>query len=116
MVTYEAVEARAKPKPKQRPTGSANRTITHEAAGPDREPRPLALNEAVDLWLLWLGITDIDTEPPPGHLLPQFVEQTIRDIFRVHSAQDRLTLSLGFVRLVQSLMTVVRTGRCKCPP
>ncbi|CAE7623402.1 unnamed protein product [Symbiodinium microadriaticum] len=62
---------------------------------------------AVQLWLLWLGITDDQNASPPGKLLPGFVEEVVTQSFLSYGAQDRLTLALGFTRLVQSLMTAI---------
>ena len=67
----------------------------------------LTHDEAVQLWLLWLGITDDQNASPPGKLLPGFVEEVVTQSFLSYGAQDRLTLALGFTRLVQSLMTAI---------
>ena len=82
-------------------------TVTQTALGDDGEPVPLTMEDAVQLWLLWLGVTDIDQEPEPNRLLPYHVEDVIRDSFLMYPARDQLTLMLGFTSLVQSLMATV---------
>ena len=49
----------------------------------------------------------MDQEPEPGRLLPDFVENTIVDSYLMRNLQDRLTLTLGFTRLLQSMMATI---------
>ena len=69
----------------------------------------LTLPDAVQLWLLWLGITDENNQGPSDRLLPAFVEEVVTQSFLSFNVPDRLTLSLGFTQLVQRLMSAVGT-------
>ena len=61
----------------------------------------------MQLWLLWLGVVDIDHDSQPGELLPSFVCDVVKDSFMMYDMRDRLTLTLGFTKLLQALMSTV---------
>ncbi|CAE7844775.1 unnamed protein product [Symbiodinium microadriaticum] len=67
----------------------------------------LTLQDATQLWLLWLGITDENNESPRGRVLPPFVEEVVCQSFLSFRVRDRLTLAFGFTHLIQSLLASI---------
>eukprot|EP00439_Symbiodinium_sp_Y106_P015755 s5506_g2.t1 len=69
---------------------------------------PLTLNEAVETWVLMLGLAGADdVGGRPGLVLPSYTVNSITETLWSYDARDRLTLVLAFNQLVQRLMVAV---------
>ena len=100
-------EPRARPTPKAMPRrGRANPAPPADAAEPRRDDGPLTHDQALDTWMLTLGIRSVDESAGSG-FLPQHVKDSIGDTFMDHNAVDRLTLALAIHRLAYYLMTAM---------
>ena len=111
-VTRETVDLSKCVRPRSTPASSSGppRRNSSGAASSSSGGSPgagLTLPDAVQLWLLWLGITDENNQGPSDRLLPVFVEEVVTQSFLSFNVPDRLTLSLGFTQLVQMLMSAV---------
>ena len=94
------------PTPKARPsTTSGARASTDPPARSNLRPL-LTLDEAVDMWLLTLGIRDIDEAVGTG-LIPQRTVDSIGDTFIEHGPRNRLTLMLAIHRLALGLLAAM---------
>ena len=82
---------------------SANPAPPADAAEPRRDDGPLTHDQALDTWMLTLGIRSVDESAGSG-FLPQHVKDSIGDTFMDHNAVDRLTLALTIHRLAYYLM------------
>ena len=98
--------ARATPNPGEAPSSSSRRSTGHTPSYGAGDGQ-LTLQDATQLWLLWLGITDENNESPRGRLLPPFVEEVVSQSFLSFGVRDRLTLALGFTHLIQSLLASI---------
>ena len=100
----------SKPKPK---TKSRPKQVSKDAPARSEEthprelgpPPPLTLEEAVDTWLLVLGIRGIDEGT--HDFLPERVVGAIQETFMGFEGADRLTMALAFTRVVQNLLSSV---------
>ncbi|CAE7809873.1 RTase, partial [Symbiodinium sp. CCMP2592] len=71
--------------------------------GPDG---PLTVEEALDTWLLLLGVRDID-EPIGTDVLPERVTTAIVETFLEHNLADRLTFTMAVNRLLGGLLSAI---------
>ena len=65
----------------------------------------MSTDTAVDTWLLLLGIRDIDE--PIGEELPERVRHAVVEQFLDYAAEDRLTFTVAFNRIVHGLLAAV---------
>ena len=100
------------PSPNPRPSLVRKQAIrdaparSEEARPSERDPPPpLTLEEAVDTWLLVLGIRGIDEGTQD--FLPERVVGAIQETFMGFEGVDRLTMALAFTRVVQNLLSSV---------
>ena len=69
---------------------------------------PLTLSEAVDTWVLMLGLAGADDlDARPGTILPAYTTNSITETLWSYGAADRVTLVLAFQQLLQRMMVVV---------
>ena len=100
--------SKPKPKTKSRPKQAIRDAParSEEARPSERDPPPpLTLEEAVDTWLLVLGIRGIDEGTQD--FLPERVVGAIQETFMGFEGVDRLTMALAFTRVVQNLLSSV---------
>ena len=100
--------SKPKPKTKSRPKqGIKDAPARSEETRPSEQdpPPPLTLEEAVDTWLLVLGIRGIDEGTQD--FLPERVVGAIQETFMGFEGADRLTMALAFTRVVQNLLSSV---------
>eukprot|EP00439_Symbiodinium_sp_Y106_P004488 s8714_g1.t1 len=100
--------SKPKPKTKSRPKQAIRDAParSEEARPSERDPPPpLTLEEAVDTWLLVLGIRGIDEGMQD--FLPERVVGAIQETFMGFEGVDRLTMALAFTRVVQNLLSSV---------
>ena len=81
------------------PASSSSRLTTGRSAS-------LSTDTAVDTWLLLLGIRDID-EPIGEEFLPERVRHAVVEQFLDYAAEDRLTFTAAFNRIVHGLLAAV---------
>ena len=69
---------------------------------------PLSLSEAVDTWVLMLGLASAeDLDARPGTVLPAYTINSITETLWSYGAADRVTLVLAYQQLLQRMMVVV---------
>ena len=69
---------------------------------------PLTLSEAVDTWVLMLGLASADDlDARPGTILLAYTTNSITETLWSYGAADRVTLVLAFQQLLQRMMVVV---------